>query len=188
MTPFKDKLGPQQIADSAYSESKPDGQGKVAIFYLNDEIGGYTPISKSFQCASYIPSFNALFLDGKEGECLLGQYGTIISAPGEFSKICHYWVPELNKKIVLLRVRDADDENAVVVKDKGNGEYEWAMLFPCGSKGEVEIIGGENAVIRKGEDVVFLETGVMTKMDSILPKNNWKRRLKHENIHRSRRE
>jgi hypothetical protein len=126
------------------------------------KIGEYTAGSKRM-IALHIASLNAVYLSCIEGQFLINQDGVILSAPGDFARINCISEPAISKNIALLNVSNAcGQDNIAIVKDTGNGEYKWGLLFPDGN-GEAKIIGDNHAIAKKGYDVLFLETLARTK-------------------------
>jgi hypothetical protein len=160
------KLGLKRIGDSVYYESEPSEHGKVTIAYHDGcefrKIGEYANGSKRM-IALHIGSLNAVYLSCIEGQFLICQHGVILSAPKDFAKIHCLKETEISNKVVLLKVAVADgDENIAIVKREETGGYKWGLVFPPG-KGETRIIGDNHAIVKKGYDVLFLETIARTE-------------------------
>ncbi|MDR0515616.1 MAG: hypothetical protein LBH25_01055 [Fibromonadaceae bacterium] len=160
------KLGLKRIGDSDYCESEPNEQGKVTIAYHDgcefQKISEYAMKNKH-TLPIHISSLNAVYLSCADGQFLINRDGAILSAPGDFARINYIRETSISKDIALLQVSNSSwQENVAIVKDMGNGEYKWGLLFPDGNGG-ARVIGDNYAIVKKGNDVLFLETLAKTK-------------------------
>jgi len=166
-----EKLGLKQIGDSSYYEKLYEYSGNTIIAYW-----GEGEFHKILECTMrsfltppiHVASIDCLYLSCVDGQKLINRNGVILSAPGDFVRInscCREG--DVNKKTALLSVtNDNGNHNAVIVRDMGNSEYKWCLLFPPGGEGGVSIdgnVGNGNVFVKKGDNVLFLETLVRTK-------------------------
>jgi len=161
------RLGLKLINGSViYYENEIDEHGKITIAYHDGcefkKIGEYATKNKH-TLPIHISSLNAVYLSCADGQFLMNRDGVILSAPGDFSSINYIRETSINTNIALLHVSNASkQENIAIVKDMGNGEYKWGLLFPDGNGG-ARTIGDNHAIVKKGNDVLFLETLAKTK-------------------------
>jgi len=163
------RLGLKQVSNSNYYYEKPNGQDKSAVVYWEDgefyKITECTARNSLMPPIIYIASLDALYLSCNDGQRLINRNGTILSAPRDFYAINCCREGDITKKTALLNVTDHNgSNNAVIVKDVGNDEYKWGLLFPRDNKGFIFLDGnGGSVFIKKGDNVLFLKTLVQTR-------------------------
>jgi hypothetical protein len=167
-----ERLGLKQIGNSAYYEKLYEHSGNTIVAYWEEgefhEIIEYKP--RGFLTLPvHIASLDAIYLSCIDGQRLINRNGIILSAPGDFVTInCYCREGDAVKKTALLNVTDVDgNSNVAIIRDMGGGEYKWGLLFSDGSKGFVSIDGNNsskgNVFVKRGSDVLFLETLTRTK-------------------------
>jgi hypothetical protein len=170
------RLGLRCIGNSDYYE-KPGEHGKAVIAYWKDggfhKITEYAARNSLIPSAIYIASLDAVYLSCTDGQRLINRAGIILSAPGNFARInCCCQEGDALKKTALLNITDdSGNLNAAIVRDAGNGEYKWGLLFPQGTKGFVSIDGNGSSgstLVQKGSDILFLETLTRAKAYSYM--------------------
>jgi uncharacterized protein (TIGR02145 family) len=169
-----DKSGIRRISNTKWAYTKTDKSISIGYDGINVALDEETKeeLMGNFKPPVYIKNLDSLFFGGN---LIISQYGRVSMPNGIELFIPRDNIPEEIKGSIFI-VKDDKKHNFISIRDRGNGEYQWAYLFgewaPSAGTEQTET-GVRLFLTKRGNLVAELILPELTKRENIESKDEF---------------